>query len=132
MTPDQIKKDLRKLRKLAHSIEVASTVKERHVKRKEILMQSEQTEDVLSEIARIDRVLATLRIEEHIKQATALEERYMEAISRLDPLDKTIILDGYINGKAYWKIGRDIGYTEDGIKKRVAKIIEKIAEILQQ
>lgn len=127
---EQIKKDLRRLRKLAHSIEVATTVKERHTRRKELLMQGEQNEETQEEISRIDRVLSSLRVEEHIKQATALEERYMEAIGRLDPLDKTIILDGYINGKAYWKIGRDIGYTEDGIKKRVGKIIEKIVNYL--
>ena len=59
-----------------------------------------------------------------------LESLYMEAISKLEPLDRTIILDGYINGKAYWKIGRDIGYTEVGIQKRVNKIIEILANLI--
>jgi len=54
----------------------------------------------------------------------------MDAISKLDPLDRTIILDGYINGKPYWKIGRDIGYTERGVQKRIGAIIEKLAKML--
>lgn len=127
---ERIKKDLRRLSKLSHSIEVSLTMKERHEKRRELLLQGDQTEETLAEISKIDRVLSSLRIKEYIKEATALEERYMGAISRLEPLDKTIILDGYVNGKAYWKIGRDIGYTEDGIKKRVKKSIEKLATLL--
>ena len=127
---EQIKKDLRRLRKLSHSIEVSLTIKERHGRRRELLMQGEQTDEVREEIAKIDRVLSSLRIEDHIKQATALEEKYMYAIGRLEPLDKTIILDGYINGKAYWKIGRDIGYTESGVKKRVNRVIEDLAKII--
>ena len=54
----------------------------------------------------------------------------MEAINKLEPFDKTIILDGYINGKAYWKIGRDIGYTERGVQKRVSIAIELIASYI--
>lgn len=127
---EKIKKDLRRLSKLSHSIEVSLTIKERHEKRRELLLQEEQTEETIGEISKIDRVLSSLHIQEYIKEATALEERYMGAISRLEPLDKTIILDGYINGKAYWKIGRDIGYTEDGVKKRVKKSIEKLANLL--
>lgn len=127
---EQIKKDLRRLRKLSHSIEVSLAIKERHERRRELLMQGEQTDEVREEIAKIDRVLSSLRIEDHIKQATALEERYMDAIGHLEPLDKTIILDGYINGKAYWKIGRDIGYTEAGIQKRMNKIIDTLSKVI--
>lgn len=94
------------------------------------MQQGKQSKEVLEEIAKIQQVLSTLHIEESIKRATALELRYAEAISKLDPLDKTIILDGYINGKAYWKIGRDIGYTEVGVQKRIKKIFERLATIL--
>lgn len=75
-------------------------------------------------------MLATLDTAKYIQRATELESRYIEAINKLDPLDKTIILDGYVNGKAYWKIGRDIGYTKEGVQKRVNKIIERLAELL--
>lgn len=131
-TTEKIKRDLRLLRKITHSIEVSLTVEKRHKERLEILQKQEQTEEVKQNIADIEAVLATLDTAKYIQWATELESRYIEAINKLDPLDKTIILDGYVNGKAYWKIGRDIGYTEVGIQKRVNKIIEILAKILDK
>lgn len=125
----KIKSDLRQLRKITHNIEVSLQVKERHEKRLAILQQK-STQEFEEEISKIKQVLSTLKIEESIKKATALELKYSEAISKLDSLDKVIILDGYINGKAYWKIGRDIGYTEVGVQKRIKKIFEKLAILL--
>lgn len=125
---EKVKEDLRRLNKLSHSIEVSLTVKERHEKRRELLLKEEQSAETVAEISKIDLVLSSLHIQEYIKEASALEERYMGAISSLEPLDKTIVLDGYVNGKAYWKIGRDIGYSVSGIKKRIQKITEKIAD----
>ena len=131
-TTEKIKRDLRLLRKITHSIEVSLTVEKRHKERLEILQKQEQTEEVKQNIVDIEAVLATLDTAKYIQRATELESRYIEAINKLDPLDKTIILDGYVNGKAYWKIGRDIGYTEVGIQKRVNKIIEILAKILDK
>ena len=129
-TTEKIKRDLRLLRKITHSIEVSLTVEKRHKERLEVLQKQQQTEEVKQNIADIEAVLATLDTAKYIQRATELESRYIEAINKLDPLDKTIILDGYINGKAYWKIGRDIGYTEVGIQKRVNKIIEILANLI--
>ncbi len=131
-TTEKIKRDLRLLRKITHSIEVSLTVEKRHKERLEVLKKQEQTDEVKQNIADIEAVLATLDTAKYIQRATELESRYIEAINKLDPLDKTIILDGYVNGKAYWKIGRDIGYTEVGIQKRVNKIIEILAKILDK
>ena len=126
----RVKRDLRNLRKLTHSIEVSLQVKERHEKRLAWLKERPQTKEVKSDIEQIEKVLATLDIEKYISKATAIEAKYMEAINKLEPFDKTIILDGYINGKAYWKIGRDIGYTERGVQKRVTIAIELIASYI--
>ena len=131
-TTEKIKRDLRLLRKITHSIEVSLTVEKRHKERLEVLQKQQQTEEVKQSIADIEAVLATLDTAKYIQRATELESRYIEAINKLDPLDKTIILDGYVNGKAYWKIGRDIGYTEVGVQKRVNKIIEILARILDE
>ena len=131
-TTEKIKRDLRLLRKITHSIEVSLTVEKWHKERLEVLQKQQQTEEVKQSIADIEAVLATLDTAKYIQRATELESRYIEAINKLDTLDKTIILDGYVNGKAYWKIGRDIGYTEVGIQKRVNKIIEILAKILDK
>lgn len=105
-------------------------VKERHERRLSYLEREKPSKESIEEAQKIRKDLASLRIDDVIKEATALESLYMEAISKLEPLDRTIILDGYINGKAYWKIGRDIGYTEVGIQKRVNKIIEILANLI--
>ena len=126
----KIKKDLRRLRKITHSVEVALQVKERHERRLSYLEREKPTKENIEEAQKIRTNLSSLRIDDIIKEATALESLYMEAISKLEPLDSTIILDGYINGKAYWKIGRDIGYTEIGIQKRVSRIIEILATLV--
>ena len=124
----KVKQDLRRLRKLSHAIEAELKVKESHERRLTYLQSiPEPSEDVLIDIMRIEEVLRGLRLDDHIRAAAELEGRYMDAISSLEPLDRAIIIDGYVNGKAYWKIGRDIGYTEAGIKKRVSAAIESIA-----
>ena len=126
----KIKKDLRRLRKITHSVEVALQVKERYERRLLYLQNKQDTKGSVAEEEKIRKNLAVLRIDDSIKESTELEALYMEAISKLEPLDRAIILDGYINGKAYWKIGRDIGYTEIGVQKRVKRIIEILATIV--
>lgn len=130
MEKEKVKNDLRRLRKITHSITVALECKQNHERRLEVLRNGRQTQETIEEIKKLEEVLGSLHIEENIKKATALESLYMEAIDKLEGFDKIIIIDGYINGKAYWKIGRDIGYTEVGIRKRVEKAIEKLASLL--
>lgn len=130
MEAKAVKKDLRQLRTIAYSIERQLEVKRRHEERLEVLRSKEQTEEVKEAIERTEKALASLDIAEDIQQAAALEARYMEAISRLDRLDRAIILDGYINGTPYWKIGRSIGYSERGVQERVRIIVKRLAEML--
>lgn len=121
-----IKRDLRQLRKVTHSIEAFMTMKDKHEKRLEYLSGLLPSKEVDEEKKRIEELLKRIDIQGYIVRATSLEEKYMAAIDKLDPLDKKIIVDGYINGRAYFKIGRDIGYTEAGIRKRLDKIFKQI------
>lgn len=130
MKKEKVKSDLRELRKITHSIQVALNCKQNHERRLEVLRNGKQTKETVDEIRKIEGVLSSLNIEANIKKATALETIYMEAIGQLEGFDKTIIIDSYINGKPYWKIGRDIGYTEVGIRKRIDKAIEKLTNLL--
>lgn len=129
-TVAKVKQDLRHLRKITHSIEVALQVKERHEKRLEVLRQAEQSPEIVEEMQKIQKVLSSLHIEESIKRATEIELRYVEIIAKLEPLDKAIIEDCYINGNAYWKSGRGIGYSAEGIRKKADKAIRKLADML--
>lgn len=130
MDKAKVKSDLRELRKITHSIAVAMECKQNHERRLEYLQSKTLSKEIAEEIRKVKEVLGSLHIEENIRKATALEAAYMKAIDKLEGFDKTIIIDGYVNGKPYWKIGRDIGYTEAGIRKRIEKAIEKLASLL--
>lgn len=125
-----IKQDLRQLRKLSHSIEAYLEMEKRRKARLELLKTIPRQEVDLLEINKIEKILKSINVKKHIEQASSLEEKYMRAIDKLDPLDKTIILEGYINGKAYWKLGKEIGYSTTGIQNRINVIIRQIAKNL--
>lgn len=125
-----IKQDLRQLRKLTHSIEAYLEMEKRHKARLELLKTIPKQETSILEIDKIEKILKSINVKKHIEQASMLEEKYMKAIDKLDPLDKTIIIEGYINGKAYWKLGKEIGYSTTGIQNRINVIIRQIAKNL--
>lgn len=127
---ETIKRDLRQLRKVTHSIEALMTMKDKHEKRLEYLSGLPPSEAIEEEKRRITSLLEKVDIQGYIARATALEERYMAAIDKLDPLDKKILIDGYINGKAYYKIGWEIGFSTQGVQNRISIIIKKIASML--
>lgn len=124
-----MRRELRELRRLTHSIEAALSVKELHEKRIRFLLDLGTTE-ALVEAEKIKNIVSSLRIEESIKKAGELESCYMAAIGELPRIDRTVIIEGYINGKAYWKIGREIGYSERSIQAKVDAAIGKLAKIL--
>ena len=126
---EKIRSDLRELRKLTHAINAMLDLKKSREERRTYLV-SLGTPEVCSEIDHIDTVLRTLKIEQIIAEASALELKYMSAINTLESIDKTIILEGYINGVPFWKIGKQLGYSEDGIKKRAHRALLRLAEIL--
>lgn len=126
----RIKEDLRQLRFLSHYITAKITMKENHEKRLEVL-KTLSLKDADSEADKVKRMIASCQIDKRIMEANELEQKYISAIEQLDYIDSTIIVEGYINGKPYWKIGRDIGYTAEGIQKRAKKAIENLANIIQ-
>lgn len=124
----KVKQDLRRLRKLANAIEAELRARQRICERLTYLRSiPSPSEEVRVEIIGCEYSISGLKLDAHIKEASELEGRYLAAITQLDPLDRAIIIDGYMNGKPYWKIGRDIGYTEAGVKKRIRISIDKIA-----
>ena len=124
---EKIRRELRDLRRIAHSIETMLTLKERHQRRIAYLREI-GTPEAISEIEKIKTLLDGLKIEESIAKVIDIESRYMGAIGQLETVDRTIIIEGYINGKPYWKIGKEMGYSEDGIKKRARRALEKLSD----
>lgn len=125
----KIRSDLRELRKLTHAINAMLALKKSREERRAYLV-SLGTPEVYSEIEHIDAVLKSLKVEESIARSNMLELRYMSAVNTLESIDKTIIIEGYINGVPFWKIGKQLGYSEDGIKKKARVALERLAKCI--
>ena len=128
---NQIRQELKLLKKIQHSIDTLIEVENSHKQRLEVLLTKKQTDSVKEDIVKIKDIISNLGTEQYIRRATEIETKYWSAINSLSPIDKTIILDGYINGTQYWKIGNKVGYSERSIQRRVPEIIKIIADYMQ-
>lgn len=127
MKIEEVKRDLKNLKAYAHAINKLKMTQQTHEMRIKMLEKMAKTEKINSIIEREKKLLSSLDVATKINDALTLEEKYMGAIMSLDPFDRSIILDAYINSLPYWKIGMEIGYSEEGVRKRVSKIIKNIA-----
>ena len=123
---ERVKKDLRELKKHVHLINTLLRRKAQYLLRIDTLRKSHRIK-AREEIEMIEEVLAQMNIEKYIERATNLEKKYMTKIKKLSITDQAIIIDYYINGLPAWKIGLRLDYSEDGIRKRLQKALEKIA-----
>ena len=127
MKIDEVKKDLKNLRLYNRSISKLKELMTTHEMRIKMLEKMGENERIKGIIAKERSLLSSLDFATKIDNALSLEEKYMGFITSLDPLDRDIIIDAYINGLPYWKIGLEIGYSEEGVRKKVSKIIKEIA-----
>lgn len=131
MNINTIKKDLRQLKKTIHIIDALKGVQERYIKRIESLSRLIQTDRIKEQIKTTKAVLALMNIDQYIEEATSLESKYMYAINQLEPIEKAIILDSFVNGMPYWRVGLKLGYTEESLRKKADKIMRKLTSIMQ-
>ncbi|MBO5339226.1 MAG: hypothetical protein J6A96_05955 [Clostridia bacterium] len=127
MKAEEVKKDLKSLKNYTLAINKLRETQETHIMRIKMLEKMQKSEKINSIIERERKLLSDLDIATKISEAQEIEEKYMKTILSLSPLDRSIILDAYINGQAYWKIGVAIGYSEEGVRKKISKIIKNIA-----
>lgn len=127
---DKVKNDLRSMRKNAHVINGLYNLQKTYEKRISLLEKLERGERVRQAILREKQSLDEVDVLGYIKESRDLEAKYQRAINSLDPVDKTIIIESFINGVAYWKIGNRLGFTSEGIRKRIQRALTKIARMV--
>ncbi len=125
---DKIKSDLRSMRQNAHVINGLYNLQKTHEKRLTLLEKMERGARVQQAISQEKQSLEKIDVLGYIQRSRELESRYMKAIDSLDPVDRTIIIESFINGVAYWKIGNRLGFTSEGIRKRIQRALTKIAK----
>ena len=126
---NEVKNDLRELKKQVHaikSLEIACKTHEARIKLLSRLPKTNKTEELLRNE---ERLVSELNAEYAFERAQELEKRYIGAISTLSPTDKAIMVSAFFSGEPYWKIGTELGFSEEGIRKRINKIVSAIAKI---
>lgn len=83
------------------------------------------TEEKVRADLRRARKLHRMRDKEGVEK---IKDKYAEAISDLDDIERVIILEGIIGGLNYWQIGRKYYFAEATIKSYARSAVKKIAE----
>ena len=130
-TVEKVRSELRQLRKLSHAIdsgERANNRLERYIK---FIVERE------GESRRVIELRERLKVQKHntdsfTDKAAELLSKYSKAISELKDLtERTIANEAFLNGQSYKCIAHSVFMSEAGVKKRVQRIYEKIANSLE-
>lgn len=127
MRIERIKQDLRQLKKTAHAIEGLCKLQATHQRRIDMLKRLKGVCGVEEAIEREMQFIRQLDIPGKLQEAREIEEKYLKIIESLEPIDKAIIIDSYLNGVPYWKIGDKLGFSEEGVRKRIQRALKKLA-----
>lgn len=123
----QIRRDLKNLKHMRHNLDALITMCERSRRMVDELTAINTTES-LEEAQKIHAGIKSLGVDKLIVLVNEIEGKYMRIIKELDPLDQTLALRILIGGEPYWKVGRDVGYSERGAQDRVKRIVTMIAK----
>ena len=76
-----------------------------------------------------------LSSQEHCKELQKELKKYhtlSSCISLLDPIDQRMVYLHFFKGWPYWKVGQEIGYSEEGARKRINRtILPLLCEIIE-
>ncbi|MBQ8146794.1 MAG: hypothetical protein IJ039_08415 [Clostridia bacterium] len=126
-----IRKDLRALKKSSRTIKRLIELQGIHFKRIRALEAMSNDTQAQALIEKEKEIALSLKLKEQIEESQSLEAKYMDIISRLDPTDKAMVLDCFLNGMPYWKLGMEYGFAEEGARKHIESIVKRIAQRLE-
>lgn len=124
---NKVKKDLRAMKKSAHAIERLIEIQGAHFKRIDALNRLPLGDEQKALIKCEMELISHLGVEKEIEKSVEIEKKYTAAMECLSLEDRAMLLDCYVSGKPYWKIGMEYGFSEEGARKHIGAIIKKIA-----
>ena len=124
----KVKKDLRALKSTSHAIERLIEAQGIHFVRIKALEALPKSEKINELVKREHEIINDLGLAEAIEKNEELQMQYMGAISALDLTDRAIVTDCYLKGEPYYKLAMDYGFSEGGVRKKLERLIEKIAQ----
>lgn len=132
MTIDELKNELKQFR-LSQTINKALLQTNDNYEKKIAELSSKLPDKkVQKEIIELKILLKTLDVESYVYEDIEKKVRYMKAIKLLDKIDQYIIIEHFINHAPYWKIAKQIYYSEDWVRKRTPKVLKILCDILNK
>lgn len=132
MTVDELKIELKQFR-LSQTINKALLqTNDNYKKRIEELSSKLPNVDVQKEIIELKILLKTLDVESYVYEDIEKKTRYMKAIKLLDKIDQYLIVEHFINHAPYWKIGKQLYYSEEWVRRRMPKSLKILCDILNK
>ena len=125
---NKVKKDLRALKSSSHAIERLIEAQGIHFVRIRALEALPKSEKTKALVQREMEIINDLGLAQEIEKNEELERQYMGAISSLDLTDRALVTDCYLKGEPYYKLAMDYGFSESGMRKRLDRLVEKIAQ----
>lgn len=125
---NKVKKDLRALKSSSHAIERLIEAQGIHFVRIRALEALPKSDKTKALVKREMEIINDLGLAQEIEKNEELERQYMGAISSLDITDRALVTDCYLKGAPYYKLAMDYGFSESGMRKRLDRLIQKIAQ----
>ena len=122
-----VKRDLRLLKKNSHAVKRIIEIQGLHFKRISALEKMEKSEENKVIIKREKEIIQRLRLKEVMAESAEIERKYLSALDTLHPRDKAMVLDCFVVGMPYWKLGAEYGYSEEGVRKHINALIRELA-----
>ena len=88
-------------------------------------------EQVKQELKELKSIIILSKNDIEAPDTKGLQQKYEKAIAELSYEEQVIFVEHLYNSEPYWKIGLKIGYSEEGIRKKWSKTINKLANMLE-
>ena len=117
--------DLNRLKELSHKIQYFA---EAELKLNKLCVVIEHSSASSKAKSRFNGCIKKVSLQKHLEEFNDLMIKYSSlAKERLEPLERAIFIDAYINGATLKEIAEKTYYSESGIKKKLDKIIIKLS-----
>ena len=76
----------------------------------------------------LQKSLEKIELNKIVYEASVLEQSYIQFIKNLDLIQQTVVMSAFFQGKPYWKIGKEIGYSERSVRYIIESALKQIAD----
>lgn len=128
MTSQSVKNDIKEWRRVFRQISLLEGVSGKYKKRIEALKRI-KTENSEREIERLEDICGTFKLKELKERQEIFVSKYQVYIDKLVPIDR-LIIKGFVAGASYSEMSQDLGYSEVGIRKRIANAYKKLETMM--